>query len=99
MRAQLVDKRLSKYNLRHGLRGTSMPVRSRLARRDLLRIGVVALGGHPMHALLHAADTGGATCARAKACILLYMDGGPSHIDLWDLKPEAPAEIRGPYSM
>jgi hypothetical protein len=25
------------------------------------------------------------------------MDGGPSHIDLWDLKPEAPAEIRGPY--
>ncbi len=35
--------------------------------------------------------------ARAKACLLLYMDGGPSHIDMLDLKPQAPAEIRGPF--
>lgn len=34
---------------------------------------------------------------RAKSCLLIYLDGGPSHIDLFDLKPEAPAEIRGPY--
>lgn len=32
-----------------------------------------------------------------KSCLLIYLDGGPSHIDLFDLKPEAPAEIRGPY--
>lgn len=36
--------------------------------------------------------------ARARSCILLYMDGGPSHIDLFDLKPDAPADIRGPYT-
>jgi Protein of unknown function (DUF1501) len=31
------------------------------------------------------------------ACILIYLDGGPSHIDLFDLRPNAPAEIRGPF--
>ena len=36
--------------------------------------------------------------ARAKSVLLLHMDGGPSHIDLFDLKPNAPSEIRGPGS-
>ncbi len=35
--------------------------------------------------------------ARAKSCILFFMEGGPSHIDLWDQKPGAPSNIRGPY--
>jgi hypothetical protein len=35
--------------------------------------------------------------ARARSCIFLFLEGGPSTIDLWDLKPEAPKEIRGPY--
>lgn len=34
---------------------------------------------------------------KAKSCIFLYLQGGPSTIDMWDLKPEAPSEIRGPY--
>ena len=34
---------------------------------------------------------------RARACILLYMDGGPSHIDSFDMKLNAPAEVRGPF--
>lgn len=75
-----------------------MLVRPYFARRDLLKVGVVALGGQPLRAALRAAETGAAPNPRAKACILLYLDGGPSHIDLWDLKPEAPVEIRGPYS-
>ncbi|RFC43578.1 MAG: Uncharacterized conserved protein, DUF1501 family [Verrucomicrobia bacterium] len=33
----------------------------------------------------------------SKACILIFNLGGPSHLDLWDLKPEAPSEIRGPF--
>jgi hypothetical protein len=33
----------------------------------------------------------------AKQCLIVYMEGGPSHIDLWDLKPEAPREIRGEF--
>jgi hypothetical protein len=63
-------------------------------RREFLRIGTVALGGFWLQPAGRAAEvrTGGAA-----ACILLYMDGGPSHIDLWDLKPEAPAEVRGEF--
>lgn len=34
---------------------------------------------------------------RAKACLLVYLDGGPSRIELFELKPQAPSEIRGPY--
>ena len=33
----------------------------------------------------------------ARACILLWLDGGPSHLDTFDLKPDAPAEVRGPF--
>jgi len=41
------------------------------------------------------AQTG--TFGRAKACIVVFNYGGPSHLDLWDLKPDAPAEIRGEF--
>lgn len=43
------------------------------------------------------AETGGIS-RRAKACILIWMDGGPSHYETFDPKPEAPAEIRGEFS-
>lgn len=43
----------------------------------------------------HAADL--ADGGRAKACIFLFLDGGPSHIDLFDRRPDAPAEFRGPF--
>jgi len=53
-----------------------------LDRRDFLRFGTVVLGGAGFPALSPAAGR-----ARAKACILLFLDGGPSHIDLWDARP------------
>jgi hypothetical protein len=65
-------------------------------RRDLLRIGTVALGSLCLPATLRGAASVSAR-ARAKSCILLYMNGGPSHIDLWDLKPQAPEEVRGEF--
>ena len=34
---------------------------------------------------------------RADACILIFLNGGPSHLDMWDMKPDAPAEIRGEF--
>ena len=34
---------------------------------------------------------------KSKAVILLWMTGGPSHIDTWDVKPDMPSEIRGPF--
>ena len=55
--------------------------------------GTVALGGL---GLIHLAATNSPP-PRARPCVLLYMDGGPSHIDLFDLKPDAPAEVRGPF--
>src|SRR5262249_14455656 len=33
----------------------------------------------------------------ARSCILIYLLGGPPHLDMWDLKPNAPAEVRGPF--
>jgi len=63
------------------------------SRRDFLRVGTVAIGS------LIAPPTASAAprIKRAKAVILLFMDGGPSHIDLFDMKPDAPAEVRGPF--
>ncbi len=43
------------------------------------------------------ANAGGRPLARAKTCILVHLLGGPPHLDMWDLKPQAPAEIRGPF--
>jgi hypothetical protein len=72
-----------------------------LARRDFLRVGALGLGG-----------LGGLTLAdllrlRAqarspgerdqKAVIMVYLPGGPSHIDMYDMKPDAPVEIRGEF--
>jgi hypothetical protein len=34
---------------------------------------------------------------RADNCILIFLNGGPSHLDMWDMKPDAPAEVRGPF--
>jgi hypothetical protein len=62
-------------------------------RRDFLRLGTVALGG----LCLPKGTPAAAGRGKAKACLLLYMDGGPSHIDLWDMKPAAPEEVRGPF--
>jgi hypothetical protein len=48
--------------------------------------------------LPRASRATGTPSPRAKRCVVIFMDGGPSHIDLWDVKPEAPAEIRGEFS-
>ena len=63
-----------------------------LTRRDVLRVGTVAVGSVALGGRASAARP-----ARAKAVILLFTDGGNSHIDTFDLKPGAPAEIRGPF--
>jgi hypothetical protein len=64
-------------------------------RRRLLQIGACGLGSLALPRFLGAQS--GPAKARAKACILLYMDGGASHIDLWDMKPRAPDDVRGPW--
>src|SRR5438105_1990792 len=71
-----------------------------LTRREVLRAGAVGLGGLSLPALLRleqSASASPARPARARSAILLFLSGGPSHLDMWDLKPEAPAEIRGTF--
>jgi hypothetical protein len=76
---------------------------ARLSRRGLLRVGglVFGLGLTDLLAAEHPARRGPypreMPRGRAKACILLFMWGGPSQLDTWDPKPEAPAEVRGEF--
>lgn len=66
-----------------------------LDRRALLSLGCYGLTSLNLLPSLQA-DVKKTKTLRAKSVLLLYMDGGPSHIDMFDLKPHAPAEIRGP---
>ena len=67
-------------------------------RRSFLRIGSLALGGLTLPGLLaaraHGAQSPGSS---RKSVILIWQAGGPSHIDMYDLKPNAPAEVRGEF--
>src|SRR5262245_12066386 len=78
-----------------------MPVRTNcegVTRRDCLQLGLGALlGGGLAHALRLRASEGSAPRMQAKSCILIWMDGGPSHYETFDPKPNAPAEIRGEF--
>src|SRR3990170_752088 len=68
-----------------------------MRRRDFLHAGSLALLGLGLKDLeiLKAAGRVDTTCD--VNCIMLMLVGGPSHIDTWDMKPDAPSEIRGPY--
>jgi hypothetical protein len=71
-----------------------------VSRRDFLRVGALGALGLSLPSLLQIearAATKGGSKARAKSVILVYLGGGLSHHDSFDLKPEAPAEIRGKY--
>jgi hypothetical protein len=63
-------------------------------RREFLRVGGLCVGGLALPSLLAAERK---PSGRAKSCILIFMDGGPSHLEMWDLKPDAPVEIRGEF--
>ncbi len=73
---------------------------ARVTRRELLRGGMLAAGGLTLADLLRAearAVSKPGRAARAKHCILLFLNGGPSQLDTFDLKPDAPSGIRGPF--
>jgi hypothetical protein len=67
-----------------------------LNRREVLQVGAAGLLGLSLPGLLRAGDQHRGS-ASADACILIFLNGGPSHLDMWDLKPAAPAEIRGEF--
>jgi hypothetical protein len=67
-----------------------------VSRREFLTIGSLALGGLSLPQLLRAEQQAGLQRSH-KAIIMIYLTGGPPHQDMVDLKPEAPAEIRGEF--
>jgi hypothetical protein len=69
-----------------------------LSRRDFLKVGALGVGGLTLADLLRLRASGSTRAAsRGKAVIMVYLNGGPSHIDLYDLKPDAPVEYRGEF--
>lgn len=89
------------------MRAGDLPVGTglRLSRRRLLRIGGLGSLGLTLPGLLQAEaiksatrKIGAGTTRPIRSCILVFYYGGPSHIDTFDMKPNAPAEIRGQFS-
>ena len=67
-------------------------------RRDFLQVGALGAVGLSLPQYARASAEGKVRPGHEKrSCILIFNLGGPSHVDLWDMKPEAPAEIRGPF--
>src|SRR5436305_2563487 len=67
-----------------------------MSRREFLKIGGLALGGMALTDILAAEARAGIRSSH-KAIIMIYLPGGPSHQDTFDLKPEAPSDIRGEF--
>src|SRR5437588_9262934 len=75
-------------------------------RRDFIRVGVLSFMGLSLSKYLALADAtkkagpnglSQTPNASADSAILIWLAGGPSHLDTWDLKPDAPLEIRGTF--
>lgn len=69
----------------------------RVSRRRMLQVGAAGMLGLSLPKLLRADAARSGTNAIADSCIIVFLDGGPSHLDMWDMKPAAPAEIRGEF--
>src|SRR5690349_10984699 len=75
------------------------PGPARISRRHMLQVGGAGLLGLSLPRLLRAdaSRAGTGTSTPADACILVFLNGGPSHLDMWDMKPNAPKEVRGEF--
>jgi hypothetical protein len=71
-----------------------------MTRRDFVQMGVAGMASAGLPTILRAKEASSHTGVPAKdtSVILLWLDGGPSHIDLYDMKPQAPSEYRGIWS-
>jgi hypothetical protein len=72
---------------------------NQMTRRRMLQIGSLGLAGVSLPSSLRAVDQrrGGESGAKADACVLVFLNGGPSQLDMWDMKPDAPDDIRGDF--
>src|SRR5882672_1258493 len=67
-----------------------------ISRRNFLKIGALGLGGLSLPQLLRAEAQSGIGLSH-KAVIMIFLPGGPSHQDMFDLKSDAPREVRGEF--
>lgn len=63
----------------------------------MIRVGAASYLGLSLPRVLAAREGRPATAATADSCIVIFLNGGPSHLDMWDPKPDAPAEVRGEF--
>lgn len=68
-----------------------------MSRRDFLHAGALATMGLTLPAFIGLKKAGAVVKSEEMNCIFLFLVGGPSQLDTFDMKPDAPAEIRGPY--
>lgn len=66
-----------------------------MSRRSFLQLGVAGMASVGLPELFRARATASPSTRKNTSVILIWLDGGPSHLDLYDMKPEAPAEYRG----
>ena len=70
----------------------------RRSRREFLQVGALGAIGLSLPQVLRAKEIGLVKPGKENAaCIMIFNLGGPSHIDLWDMKPDAPEEYRGTF--
>ncbi len=69
-----------------------------MKRRDMLKAGTLTVGGLTLGNYMRLADAGQLQSGRADRAIFIELPGGPSHLDTFDLKPDAPDEFRGSFN-
>jgi hypothetical protein len=78
--------------------GSAQPFCDGMTRRGFLRIGAFGAGLTLAELLRLRAAAGEARSGSGKSAIMIYLPGGPSHMDMYDLKPDAPKEFRGEFN-
>src|SRR5881396_990680 len=76
-----------------------VPVCHGVTRRSFLQVGSAGLAGLALPALMKLQAAGAIEERQAKIrnCITIFLVGSPGHLDTWDMKPDAPAEVRGKF--
>lgn len=80
------------------LKSRRMPECDGVTRRDVLTVGTVGFLGLTLPDYLAMRAVSAATAPKAEACIMIWLAGGPSHLDTFDPKPDAPSEYRGEFN-
>ena len=77
-----------------------VPLCNGVSRRSFLQAGSAGLAGMTLPALMNLQARGAVVESQAKIknCITIFLVGSPGHLDTWDMKPDAPAEVRGKFS-